>query len=143
MSYEFHRPKAGDQTSPFVPMTRGSVFATEEELRKARRSEATSQNAIAKRQDKPHVAHVEPKRKSPSGPKWVEIDCDLLFSMIDSGTSHGKCAAFFHVSRDVIRLRLGLKLRQRVLRDNTGSSFNTPIATQKQSDRTNSIAGRV
>ena len=100
MSYEFYRPKAGDQTSPFVLLKR---------------------------------VQLDIKRKG--------IDVDRLHNLLSDGYTQVECAAIFGVSRETIRRRLGLEKPR--IRDNTGSKFCTPIATKQQSDRTNSIAGRV
>ena len=76
-----------------------------------------------------------------SGRPQILIDLDAVKIMLQAGKTQQQCAAHFHVAVDTIRSRLGTKKPR--IRDNTGSKFCTPIATTQQSDRTNSIAGRV
>ena len=71
------------------------------------------------------------------------IDIDLLKQMINCGDTQQKCAEFFGVSKDIIRLRLDRKTNPAsILRDNRVSNFNVAIATRAESDRTGAIAGR-
>ena len=109
-----------------------SIFATPAALRYARASATSSANVTAQQRKKKRVVPDIKTRNKRKG-----VDVDRLHNLMNDGYTQVECAAIFGVSRESIRRRLGLEKPR--IRDNTASSFNTPIATKAQSDRTNSI----
>ena len=112
-----------------------SIFCTAAALRYARASATSSANVSAQQARKKRV-QPDIKTRKPKG-----VDVARLHNLLSDGYTQVECAKIFGVSRETIRRRLGLEKPR--IRDNSGSKFCTPIATKQQSDRTNSIAGRV
>ena len=132
--FQFHRPKHDVQPSPFdVVPGKPSVMSALRDVAAVDTSKGVVHSARGRGRDlKPRV----------SRPMAV-IDVDQLKRMIELGDTQQKCAEFFGVSKDIIRLRLGRKTNSAtILRDNRISNFNCAIATQADSDRTGAIAGR-
>lgn len=115
-----------------------SIFATPEALRYAKASAISSANVSAQQAKKPRLKLDIRTRKTR---KKCGVDLDRLRKLLSDGHTQVECAAIFGVSAESIRRRLGLEKPR--IRDNTISTFNVAIATPAQSDRTNSIAGRV
>ena len=130
--FQFHRPRTEVQPSPFdVVPGKPSVMSALRDVAAV----DTSKGVVHRGRGKDLKPRV--------GRPMAVIDVTLLKQMIELGDTQQKCAEFFGVSKDIIRLRLGRKTNPAsILRDNRVSTFNVAIASQSDSDRTNSIGWR-